>query len=64
MDIDTKNNLETYRAWVADIARKGKTPADMVALFRSLGHDAYADKIEKIISDMEELLRQPENAHR
>lgn len=59
MDIDTKNNLETYLAWVDDIKRKGKTPADMVAFSRSLGHEEYADKIEKFISDMEELLRQP-----
>lgn len=54
------SNIETYKAWVSDISRKGKTPADMVAFARSLGFEEYADKVEKVISNMEELLQQLE----
>ena len=52
-------NLATYKAWVADLKRNGKTPADMVEFVRSRGMEEYADKVEKIISNMEELLKQP-----
>lgn len=53
------SNLETYTAWVSDIKRKGKTPADMVAFARSLGLDEYADKFEAFISEMQALLQEP-----
>ena len=47
------SNIETYKAWVSDISRKGKTPADMVAFARSLGFEEYADRLEAFILNME-----------
>lgn len=57
--IDMKNNLDTYTAWVSDLKKKGKTPADMVAFVRSLGFDEYADRLESFISEMQALSEAP-----
>lgn len=53
------SNIETYKSWVSDISRKGKTPADMVAFSRSLGFEEYADRLEAFISEMQALLQEP-----
>lgn len=53
------SNIETYKSWVSDISRKGKTPADMVAFARSLGFEEYADRLEAFISEMQALLQEP-----
>lgn len=55
----TASNIETYKAWVSDINKKGKTPADMVAFARSLGFEEYADRLEAFISEMQALLQEP-----
>ena len=52
-DINMKNNSDTYTAWVSDLKKKGKTPADMVAFVRSLGFEEYADRLEAFISEMQ-----------
>lgn len=53
------SNLETYSSWVADLKKKGKTPADMVAFARSLGFEEYADRLEAFISEMQVLSEEP-----
>lgn len=56
---DLKSKIETYNAWVKDLEKNGKTPADMVAFVRSLGMDEYADKVEAVISEMRGLSEEP-----
>lgn len=59
-------NIATYKAWVDDISKKGKTPADMVAFVRIRGFEEYADKVESFISEMQALseeLAQPHQLH-
>lgn len=44
---------DTYTRWKAELAENGRTPADIVRFFRSLGQDEYADQLEAVIQEME-----------
>lgn len=55
LDEETRDNLETYRRWKEECAKKGKTPADMVQFFRTMGQGDYADQVEDLIQRMEAL---------
>lgn len=52
-------NMETYLRWKEKCASKGTTPMNMVQLFRSMGMDDYADKLESFIKEMEASLAEP-----
>ena len=56
---ELKSNIETYNAWVKDLEKNGKTPADMVAFVRGLGMNEYADKVESVILEMQGLSEEP-----
>ena len=53
--LEMEANLKAYHRWKEECAKKGKTPADMVQFYRSMGQDDYADQVEDIIQRMEEL---------
>ena len=51
--------MDNYTLWKSDLARAGKTPADMVKLVRDVGMTEYADQLEAVISEMEAQSEEP-----
>ena len=52
-------NHEAYTKWKSELVERGKTPSDVVRLFRTLGQDEYADQLEALIQEMEALHSEP-----
>jgi len=49
-------NLSTYLRWKERCATKGKTPNDMVGMYRGLLDDEYLDGVQRFIENMENRL--------
>ena len=45
-------NVDTYLRWKAECAAKGKTPNDMVGMYRGLLDDDYLDGVQRFIEEM------------
>lgn len=48
-----ETNRDTYNAWQSYWLSKGKTLADAVEYGRQQGGDAYAEKLKRLIEQME-----------
>lgn len=47
-------NKESYLAWKQELAKKGKTPEDLLALYEAEGMEEYVCTIRDLIRQMEE----------
>lgn len=53
-----EKNLSTYLQWKEQCAAKGKTPNDMVGMYRGLLDDKYLNQVQRFIEEMEISLTQ------
>ena len=49
------DNTKIYLKWKEQCAAKGKTPNDMVGMYRGLLDDEYLDGVQRFIENMENL---------
>lgn len=49
-----ERSRETYRKWKTELAKKGKTPIEVVEYYRSIGMPDYANELAEVIKENED----------